>query len=64
MAKLAICPARDAEQLLVTVGITGKKHAMKLHIGPGDTASPVLTLMLPIRNELNHLGARAHDLPA
>jgi hypothetical protein len=22
-------------------------HALKLHIGPGDTAAPVLTLMLP-----------------
>jgi len=47
MAKLAIRSARDAEQILFTVLITGKKHAMKLHIGPGDTAAAVLTLMLP-----------------
>ncbi|MBL9188323.1 MAG: hypothetical protein JNK23_12635 [Opitutaceae bacterium] len=47
MAKLAIHAARNADQILFTVIITGKKHAMKLHIGPGDTAAPVLTLMLP-----------------
>ena len=47
MAKLAIRSARDADQILFTVIITGKKHAMKLHIGPGDTAAAVLTLMLP-----------------
>jgi hypothetical protein len=47
MAKLAIRPARDAEQIRFTIIITGKKHTMKLHIGPGDTASAVLTLMLP-----------------
>ena len=27
--------------------IAGKKHALKMIIGPGDTAEPVLTLMLP-----------------
>ena len=47
MAKLAIRSARDADQILFTVIITGKKHAMKLHIGPEDTAAAVLTLMLP-----------------
>ena len=47
MAKLAIRSARDADQILFTVIITGKKHAMKLHIGPGDTGAAVLTLMLP-----------------
>ena len=47
MAKLAIRSTRDAELILFTVIITGKEHAMKLHIGPGDTAAPVLTLMLP-----------------
>ena len=47
MAKLAIHNTRNADQILFTVIITGKKHAMKLHIGPGDTAAPVLTLMLP-----------------
>lgn len=47
MAKLAIRSARDTEQIPFTVIITGHKHALKLHIGPGDTAAPVLTLMLP-----------------
>ena len=47
MAKLAIRSTRDAELILFTVIITRKEHAMKLHIGPGDTAAPVLTLMLP-----------------
>jgi len=46
MAKLAIQAARDTEQVCFTVIITGKKHVMKLHIGPGDTAAAVLTLML------------------
>lgn len=27
--------------------ISGRVHKLKLHIGPGDTAAPVLTLMLP-----------------
>ena len=47
MAKLAVHETREAEQIRFTVIIAGKKHAMKLHIGPGDTATPVLTLMLP-----------------
>lgn len=47
MAKLAIRSTRGTEQILFSVLLTGKKHAMKLHIGPGDTAAPVLTLMLP-----------------
>jgi hypothetical protein len=50
MAKLAIHNrhgARDADQIRFEVFIGGKKHALKLHIGPGDTAAPVLTLMLP-----------------
>ncbi len=50
MAKLAIHNThgvRDADQIRFEVLITGKKHALKLHIGPGDTAAPVLTLMLP-----------------
>jgi hypothetical protein len=47
MAKRAIRSARDTDQILFTVIIAGKKHAMKLHIGPGDTAAAVLTLMLP-----------------
>ena len=50
IAKLAIRnaqDARDAEQTRFDVIITGKKHSLKLHIGPGDTPAPVLTLMLP-----------------
>ena len=47
MAKLAIRSVRESEQIRFTVIITGKRHALKLHIGPGDTAAPVLTLMLP-----------------
>jgi len=47
MGKLAIRSASDADQILFTVIITGKKHAMRLHIGPGDTPAAVLTLMLP-----------------
>ncbi|MEO6005429.1 MAG: hypothetical protein ABIZ04_16690 [Opitutus sp.] len=47
MAKLAIHSARDSEQILFAVIIAGRKHAMKLHIGPDDKAAAVLTLMLP-----------------
>lgn len=50
MAKLAIRntpPSRETELIRFDVIITRKKHALKLHIGPGDTAAPVLTLMLP-----------------
>ena len=47
MAKLAIRSATDPELVRFSVIITGRTHALKLHIGPGDTAAPVLTLMLP-----------------
>ena len=47
MAKLAVQDAREAQQISFTVIITLRTHALKLHIGPGDTAAPVLTLMLP-----------------
>jgi hypothetical protein len=47
MAKLALRGGREGDQVLFTVIITGRKHSLKLHIGPGDTAAPVLTLMLP-----------------
>ena len=47
MAKLAIQDAREAQQVLFTVIIGRRTHFLKLHIGPGDTAAPVLTLMLP-----------------
>lgn len=32
--------------ILFMVGIGNRLHELKLHIGPGDTAAPVLTLML------------------
>lgn len=47
MAKLSLRGGREGDQVLFTVIITGRKHQLKLHIGPGDTAAPVLTLMLP-----------------
>ena len=47
MAMLAIRRSRDAGQVLFKVIIAGTKHTFKLHIGPGDTPAPVLTLMLP-----------------
>ena len=47
MAKLALRGGRERDRVLFTVIITGRKHSLKLHIGPGDTAAPVLTLMLP-----------------
>lgn len=47
MAKLAIQGGHGADQIRFEVIITGRTHAFKLHIGPGDTAAPVLTLMLP-----------------
>jgi hypothetical protein len=47
MAKLALRGGREGDQVLFTVIITRRKHQLKLHIGPGDTAAPVLTLMLP-----------------
>lgn len=47
MAKLAIPGSKNREQILFDVLITGTKLRLKLHIGPGDTLAPVLTLMLP-----------------
>ena len=47
MAKLAIRSATDLELVRFSVIITGRTHTLKLDIGPGDTAAPVLTLMLP-----------------
>jgi hypothetical protein len=46
-AKLVIRSTVAADQSLFTILITGRKHALKLHIGPGDTAAPVITLMQP-----------------
>ena len=47
MAKLAIRSTPDPELVRFSVIISGRTHVLKLHIGPGDTAAPVLTLMLP-----------------
>lgn len=48
MAKLAARnAAHQTEQVKFSVMIAGRTFQMKLHIGPGDTAAPVLTLMLP-----------------
>jgi len=47
MAKLAIRTKRDADQTRFRVIIATRTHELKLHIGPGDTPAPVLTLMLP-----------------
>lgn len=47
MAMIAIRKASDASLVHFRVIITGTKHTFKLHIGPGDTVAPVLTLMLP-----------------
>ena len=47
MAKLAIRTHQDADQTRFRVIIANRTHELKLHIGPGDTPAPVLTLMLP-----------------
>ena len=47
MAMIAIRRNPANSQTFFKVIITGTKHMLKLHIGPGDTANPVLTLMLP-----------------
>lgn len=47
MAKFAIRGGRDAELIRFRVIIATRTHELKLHIGPGDTPAPVLTLLLP-----------------
>jgi hypothetical protein len=47
MAMIAIRKSSDAQIIHFRVIITETTHALKLHIGPGDSAAPVLTLMLP-----------------
>lgn len=47
MAKLAARANPDHDRINFEVIITQKQERFKLHIGPGDTAAPVLTLMLP-----------------
>lgn len=47
MAKIAIRSGKGTNQILFQC-IVGHAHKQyKLHIGPGDTATPVLTLMKP-----------------
>ena len=47
MAKNAFGTTPEADQLFFKVIIGRKTHALKLHIGAGDTLAPVLTLMFP-----------------
>lgn len=50
---ISICAKAEAHRggrqnlILFKVCIGDKLHDLKLHIGPGDTAAPVLTLMFP-----------------
>lgn len=46
MAKLAV-REDNADQIRFRVIIATRTCELKLHIGPGDTQAPVLTLMLP-----------------
>ena len=46
MAKHAIRGAKQGGLIFFKVIIAHQAHELKLHIGPGDTAEPVLTLML------------------
>lgn len=46
LAKAALGMTREVEQVLFTVKIGRRTERLKLHVGPGDTAEPVLTLML------------------
>ena len=47
MALLTIQLATDPSLIRFKVSIAGNTHTFKLHIGPGDEAEPVLTLMFP-----------------
>jgi hypothetical protein len=53
MHDIAICAKAEAHRggrqnvIFFKVCIGDRLHDLKLHIGPGDTAAPVLTLMLP-----------------
>ena len=48
LARCAIsqAKAKQSDLIFFTVTIANKAHEFKLHCGPGDTAAPVLTLML------------------
>lgn len=45
MAKLQICSAETSDVVLFDVKLGNETHKLKLHMGPGDTPEPVLTLM-------------------
>jgi hypothetical protein len=47
MALFAIRLSKGGDTIKFKVSIAGTTHVFKLHIGPGDTAAPVITLMLP-----------------
>jgi hypothetical protein len=47
MAYLAIRLSDGGDTVNFNVGIAGKPHVLKTHIGPGDTPEPVMTIMLP-----------------
>src|SRR5690606_15084318 len=47
VAKLSLQGKPDRNQTIFTTRIGERNHRLKLHIGPGDDALPVLTLMLP-----------------
>lgn len=47
MTKLTIRGATDPGLVRLGVIVAGRTHDLKLHIAPGDTAAPALTLMLP-----------------
>ena len=47
MAIFAIRLGKGGDRVNFKVSLAGKTHTFKLHIGPGDTPEPVITLMLP-----------------
>ena len=47
MAKISFKRSANDNISYFKVFIAGGEHTLKLHIGPGDTPEPVLTLMLP-----------------
>ena len=48
MAKIAARRVREGERnVLFMVIVAGTRHQLRLTVGPGDTAEPVLTMMLP-----------------
>ena len=47
MAIYTIRRTHGGDRVIFEVIIAGKRHTFKMHIGPGDTPEPVMTLMLP-----------------